>query len=46
MDQQQDDLRLNDFIIQIIQTNGFEYAVDNFIALREEYYKAKYQVKQ
>jgi len=31
-------LRLNDFIVEVIQSNGIFYAVDNYLSLREAYY--------
>jgi hypothetical protein len=35
-------LRLNDYIFMIIQQNNFAYAMNNFIALREQYYIQRY----
>ena len=33
--------QLNDFIYSIIINQGFEYAMNNFIMLREQYYYQK-----
>ena len=32
------DLRLDEYIRLLMQTDGISFVVDNFIALREEYY--------
>lgn len=41
MEQQAEHNRLNDYIQIIIQTDGFDFVVTNFIALREQYYECK-----
>lgn len=30
--------RLNDFIYLLIQSNGIEYVINNYLDLREDYY--------
>jgi hypothetical protein len=33
--------QLNDFILYYIQTNGIIYVIDNYLALRDQYYCTK-----
>lgn len=38
MEQMSDYTQLNEFICWVIQQNGITYVVDNYIAIREEFY--------
>lgn len=38
--------RLNDFIVQVIERNGIEYTINNYLALRDQYYAQKPQITQ
>lgn len=35
-------LQLNDVVYLIIQSEGIEYLVENYIAIREEFFQNKY----
>lgn len=37
-----DDMQLNDFVCIIIESEGIEYLVDNYIEIREEFFRNKY----
>ena len=37
-----ENMQLNDFIYIIIQSEGMNYLVDNYIEIREEFFQNKY----
>ena len=36
-----ENIRLNDYIGKLIESNGIEYVVQNYLVLRETYYQQK-----
>lgn len=36
-----ENIRLNDYIGMMIESNGIEYVIENYLVLRETYYQQK-----
>jgi hypothetical protein len=36
-----ENIRLNDYIGMMIESNGIEYVIENYLVLREAYYQQK-----